>query len=267
MSAVNPLLSPIQQIVQGVPGLGGTTSASDLFNQAYQKLAPYYSQLLAEAQGDFDLAIKNLERDYQNGVRYAAEDTARVTKQVTDTLTGNTQQLGLAKTQADQALLDKLNQRGIALTQSPGSNKLTYAGGGQPATEVGQQNQDFQLRQEALNRNAAQQIQNQQITSTRQTEQAGISKEKGTQSAQQTLRGAGENINTEQSQQALGLSQLQFGAQQAQKQAQTQGSILGAQFGGGGGSVDPKNLTQDQRQALFQQYGHTGIAPVGYGGG
>lgn len=32
------------------------------------------------------------------------------------------------------------------------------------------------------------------------------------------------------------------------------------------GSYDPKSLSQDQRQALWEYFGHTGIAPAGYGG-
>lgn len=46
----------------------------------------------------------------------------------------------------------------------------------------------------------------------------------------------------------------------------------GGQSSGGGqpqvapGSYDPKSLSQDQRQQLWEFFGHKGIAPVGYGG-
>src|SRR5258708_14047595 len=57
-------------------------------------------------------------------------------------------------------------------------------------------------------------------------------------------------------------------AHQSLANAQFQPCPSGTGPGGvhAGGSYSPQSLTQEQRQWLFQAFGHSGIAPDGYGG-
>ena len=170
----------------------------------------YYSQLLSQAQGDVTLAQSQMENDYQTGVR-----------NVQANLQGTLAQLGLTNTQEQQGLQNTLNQRGIALTQGD-NGTLTYAGGGQPQTELSQLNQSQQLRQEAENRSASQQT-------------AGLQSnlQKGLTSSGQGLAQYGQNLAqqkqgdiTNRANQYFGLYQSGLSNQAQQGQYQQQNQIL-----------------------------------------
>lgn len=65
--------------------------------EALEKLTPYYEEIIAEAKGDMDLAIKRLTEDYDTGVRYANENW----KVLTD------------KVQQDYFLADRMRQENL----------------------------------------------------------------------------------------------------------------------------------------------------------
>lgn len=168
----------------------------------------YYSQLLNQAQGDITLAQNQMENDYQTGVRNTQAN-----------LTATLKQLGLTNTQEQQNLQNSLNQRGIALTQND-NGTLTYAGGGQPATELQNLNQSQQLRQEAEQRSANQQTQGLQIQL-----------QKGLTSSGQNLAQYGQNLAQQKQSDIANRANQYFGlyqsglsnqAQQAQYQQQNQ---------------------------------------------
>lgn len=200
--------SPNSVIQPNYPaGSFDVTPFSQFYDQAFKQLAPYYKQLLDEAGGDVKVALGNLEQDYQIGKRTKLED-----------FQASMDKLGITFPQEQTALQGSLNQRGIALTETP-SGKLQYAGGGQAATEVGRLNEDQRLRQEALDR-----------TKQRGLESAAITKVRGEQGVQQQYRNITEGLRSEQEQRATQLggqyqsadiSQKQAGIAKAQVEAQT----------------------------------------------
>lgn len=152
----------------------------------------YYQNLLNQAQGDTNIALNFLAQDYQTGVRNVQQNLA-----------GTLAQEQLQSTQEQQQLQDTLNQRGIALTDM-GGGKLQYAGGGQPAKELGQLNQTQQLRQEAENRSAQQ-----QVTSL------GLTYQKGQTSAGQSLQQEAQGLNQQEQQDIANRANQYYGLYQS----------------------------------------------------
>lgn len=257
LSAINSLSTSVGNTpvpTQAVPALNFNAPSAGALDSKYQEfltrasqdpdIVAYYKQLLDYAQGDVNLAKQQIENDYQTGVR-----------QTTDTLKGSLKSLGLTFDTEQKSLQDTLNKRGIALTDMGGS-KTAYAQGGQPATELGNLNQSQGLRQEAEQRTASQNI-----------EKMGITRSKALTTAGQGLRDTALNLKQQQSQDIYGRANVNYGAYQSQQAANANKALMTQGGGTSGGYGDPQNMTQDQRQALFTQYGHAGIAPVGYGGG
>ena len=201
----------------------------------------YYQQLLDYTKGDLTLATQQLEQDYQTGVR-----------QTKDVLGNTLKQIGLTFTGESNSMLDQLNKRGIALTQEGAKGPLTYAGGGQAATEVGQMQQSQQLRQEAEQRSAAQNIENQ-----------GLKLQQGLTSAGQTARNQVMGLQQQKQADIFQRANIPYQSYLTQQQidaakaAQSQSSSIG-----GGGSSGPVSLAQ--RQADFAAAGGKGDLPVGF---
>ncbi len=240
-----------------------------LMKSAYDALAPYYSKLLTEAQGDVNLALQNLQTDYNTGTRYANEDLARTTTQTQENLQGTLESLGLQFTGEKQNLLDTLNKRGMAVTEDPNSpSGLATATQGRGGYEMGLLSQDQQLRQEATQRAAQQTLQNAGVSQQRSLESAQTTLTRGEQSQAQTQRNYQEQLDTQRRQEALqqaGITaQQQLGQQQmdiAKNQAQTLASAASGGGGGGGqfGGYADKN-------AWFHAKTGGQIAPVGWNG-
>lgn len=174
----NSILQAIQQLantsatqipINAVPTLQYTAPNISDISSKYQEflnraakdpdIVNYYNQLLNTAVGDTNLAEQYLESDYQTGVRNTL-----------DNLHGSLAQLGFTNQQNQTSQQDSLNKRGIALTQGA-DGKLSYAGGGEAQTEVGNTNTQYALQQEAQKRSASQ-----TVTNAAQTLQQGISK-------------------------------------------------------------------------------------------
>lgn len=218
-----------------------------IFQKAYDTLAPYYTQLLQEAQGDYNTAIGFLQRDYQTGVRYANQSEQLIEQQTKDSLEGALQQLGIQTTQEQQSLLDTLNKRGIALTEqnpSGGKGSLAYGTEGQAGFEKSQEDQSVALRQEALQRNAAQTIQSAQQKQQQTVEQAGNTLQEQQTAAQQSLRNQQEQLYQQRKQEALQTATLQQNQQLAQQSLNVQQKQLASQYGtsGGGGDTELQQL-------------------------
>jgi hypothetical protein len=102
-------------------GGGSQLSAPDvaaLREQVYNTLQPYYTQLAKEAQGDFTRATQILQEDYVKGVRDQKIQFATTQKQQTDELKNTLASLGITNLQDQEAAIDKLNQRGMAVYQN-----------------------------------------------------------------------------------------------------------------------------------------------------
>lgn len=249
-----------------VPPLGYTPPTSSEIDAKWKEfldkaskdpdIVNYYQKLLDQAKGDTAKAKEFLERDYQMGTRQTQEN-----------LKASLESLGLTFTKERETLQDTLNKRGIALTQAD-SGKLMFAGGGRSATELGQLSDSQRLRQEAEERTARQKV-----------EGLGMAREKGLWGAESELARAGLDITKAketdiaqraqtyqsmwQAKQSADLLRAQI-EQQKQMQAQQAGGGVG---GGNRPGGDPNIMTQEQKQSLWEHYGHPGISPVGYGGG
>lgn len=162
----NAILQAVQQLATGignsvaptpVPTLQYTApNVQDLSSQFQTFLTRasqdpdivnYYNQLLKTAQGDTATAIGYLQDDYSTGVRNTITNLNTSLKSLSQTNKAN---------QVSQQ--DSLNKRGIALTQGA-DGKLSYGGGGQAQSEIGQTQQNYALQQEAQQRSASQTVQ------------------------------------------------------------------------------------------------------------
>lgn len=240
-----------------IPALNFTAPSAGTLDDKYREfltrasqdpdIINYYKQLLDYAQGDVNLAKQQIENDYQTGVR-----------QTTDTLKGTLKSLGLTFDTEQKSLQDTLNKRGIALTDI-GGGKTAYAAGGQPGAELDTLNQSQKLRQEAEQRSASQNI-----------EKMGISRTKSLTTAGQGLRDTALNLKQQQGQDIYGRANINYGAYQSAQAAAANKALQDQQsrmsIGLPGVGTDPKNMTQEQRQALWDAQGKRGIAPVGFGG-
>lgn len=181
-------------------GVFDVTSPDIFIKRAMEELTPYYTQLLKEADGDVNLAKQRLEEDYKLGVRVAKED-----------LESNLARLGITFTQEANTMRDNLNKRGIALTQTtPGvAGRTTYAGGGQPQTELSQLTEDQRLRKEAEDR-----------TAQRAAESAGIKKQRGTEDVTRQDQLYREELQRQKEEQAVSRAGVYSSAEQSQKSAE-----------------------------------------------
>lgn len=107
----------------GGGGGGGYTpiSAPDLAKlreQVYGAVNPYYQELAKQSKGDFDLAIKMMTADYQQGVKEAKENLAFTQKYGKSELQNALDTLGLNFTRENEAIQDTLNKRGMAVYQN-----------------------------------------------------------------------------------------------------------------------------------------------------
>lgn len=258
----NNVLQAIQQLagtvssnipVPTIPTIGYTapsvTDISSKFNEFLQRAAKdpdivnYYNQLLQQAGQDTQLAEQYLESDYQTGIRNTISN-----------LQGSLQQLGLTFKQENQQQQDTLNKRGIAVTQGA-DGKLQY-GGGEAGNEISQTQQSQQLRQEAEQRTAQQ-----NVTGLQATLQKGISSA-GSQLAQTGLNLKGQMANDVMSRanSYMGLynDQQAAAAQAAAQKKQNQLAGMGSPYVGQG-------LTQQQLPSeLFNNIGTTTYQGVNY---
>lgn len=214
----NKVLQAVQQLagqvstavpVPTIPSLNYTAPNVSDISSKYQDfltraskdpdIVNYYNQLLQQAQGDTTIAENFLETDYQTGVRNTL-----------DNLHGSLQQLGLTFKSENQAQQDSLNKRGIALTQGQ-DGKLTYGGGGESASEIGDTQQSQQLRQEAEQRSASQ-----TVTGLGQTLQKGIT------SAGQSLTQTAENLQNQKNTDVANRANTYMGLYQGQQAANAQ---------------------------------------------
>lgn len=212
-----------------IPTLGFNAPTGNDINAQYQQflndaandpnLINYYNQLLSYAQGDTNLAIQQLQTDYNTGVR-----------QTTENLQNSLSQLGLTFTGEQNSLLDQLNQRGIALTQNP-NGSLSYGGGGESQTELQNLNSSQALRQQAQQKSAQQSIEN-----------AGLSLNKGITSANEALQNQAISLQQSKQQDITNRANTNFQGWQNQQNFNAQMALQKQQMamaGGGTGSAPP----------------------------
>lgn len=82
---------------------------------------PYYQKLAAQANGNFDEAIKLMQADYSSGVKKAKEDFAYAEKYGTGELNNALSSLGVDFTKENESNIDSLNKRGIATYEGEGN--------------------------------------------------------------------------------------------------------------------------------------------------
>jgi hypothetical protein len=236
---------------------------NDYVKQSFQELIPYYTKLLQENGNDVSRAIGRLEEDYKTGVRYTTEDVARKTNQTVEDLKASLSQLGIDFPKEQEALQGDLNKRGIAVTQNPGGS-LTYAGGGQPATELSRLNSNQSLRKEAVNRNAQRTLTDVGISGTRSLETYKQTLDRGIQDQTRSQQQYGEQTQQEIENKALSMGSMkeQNAAQAAlnSQQSEAYKQLMG------GGSTSGTGSSYDTRLAAWRAKGETGDLPVGWNG-
>jgi hypothetical protein len=211
-----------------------------LIQDAYNspQVVAYYQKLLTESQGDVDRAIKRLEEDYQQGLRYTTEDLTRKTGYTTEDLNSALEQLGVTFPKEAQALVDTLNKRGIGVTQAySGQSRLAGAGavydamgniisqgnvGGQAGTEMQQLTEDQALRKEAIQRTADRNLKELGIQAQRDLEKEKLTRQRGeediTREQQKYQEQLQQQRESEATQKGLQLAQYKQAGDIAQKQ-------------------------------------------------
>ena len=213
MSAIQKLISNTSNVATPtIPSLGYTAPTggdidskwTEFLNRAAQDpdIVNYYQKLLAQAQGDTNIAIGFIEKDYQTG-----------TRQIQDTLKATLTSLGLTSQGESNTLADTLNKRGIALTVNPQGN-VEYAGGGQPATEVANLGESQKLRKEAEIRSSSQGIES--LKNTR---------EKNITSQGQALEQTAQTLGKQEQQDILSRAQLYNTTWEDQQKAEAQDKV------------------------------------------
>jgi hypothetical protein len=160
-------MNPMSGAVQFNPSDFNVPDLNAYLKTAYDQLAPYYTKILQQAQGDYNTAIQVLQNhksvtDYQAQAESALSDY-----QLNKNTQASLETLGAKFPQETQQLLDSLNKRGMAVTQGqpgPAPTSLNVATEGQGGLERGQLTSDQKLRQEAVNRSAQQSKQNTALT-------------------------------------------------------------------------------------------------------
>lgn len=105
----------------GGGGQDNRSSAADiakLSSQAAGIIHPYYVELARLSQGNFDQAVKLMKNDYTAGVKVAKENFAYEQKYGTQNLNGALSALGVDFNKENEATVDKLNERGMAVYQN-----------------------------------------------------------------------------------------------------------------------------------------------------
>lgn len=204
--------------VQYPEGSFDFTPFKDFYDKAYTELAPYYKQLLDEAGGDLNVALTNLDRDYQTGTRTKVED-----------FISSMDTLGVIMPKEQTSLQGNLNKRGIALTET--SNGLQYAGGGQAKNELMSLNEDQRLRSQAVQR-----------TRQRGLESEAIKKLTGGQTAQQSYRNTTEAQQAEHETKATSLASQYQSAEQLSKAAGIAKAQAGVDTGSSSGGINPDDV-------------------------
>jgi len=93
----------------------------DQYTAAFERLKPYYDQVLKRAGGDLDLAKRIIESDYTQGMRETQTDRelrlrqlAMETPQETRSLEAQYATLGITEPEEREALSTEMNRRGIS---------------------------------------------------------------------------------------------------------------------------------------------------------
>jgi hypothetical protein len=209
------------------------TPYQTFLDQAFAQLKPYYTQLLSEAGGDLNVALGNLEQDYQTGKRTTMED-----------FTSSMDTLGATMKSEQTAKMGDMNSRGFALTENP-QGQTTYAGGGLAKSELGSLNEDQKLRQEAVQR-----------TQQRGMQSAAITKLTGSEASQQSYRNTTETQQANEENQANTLAgNLQTADENAKNAgiAKAQADATTGSSGGSGGSS-----WADIYKNIYPGWGETG---------
>lgn len=123
----------------GTPGANGSSGSTasgyqtvtapnleDLEEKVYQQNKGYYMQLLAEANGNMQIATDRLHQDYAKGVRTATEDYNRNLGGDLGDLKNQLDSLGITFDTEQKSKVDDLNKRGMAVYQQ-GPNGETNA--------------------------------------------------------------------------------------------------------------------------------------------
>lgn len=224
---------------------------------AYDQLAPYYTKILQQAQGDYDTAIQVLQNhkslaDYQSQSEAALSDY-----QLNRNTQASLETLGAKFPQETQQLLDSLNKRGMAVTQGqpgPAPTSLNVATEGQGGIERGQLASDQKLRQEAVNRAAQQSKQNTALTLQSKNQNSAQSLQEGTLSQQQGLRNTQQQAQKDLEQGTMSLAQQQSSNAIAQQQLKMQQQQNMNQFGGGSGGGNTFNRAKNTGTLNGQTY-------------
>lgn len=251
------------KVAGGNSGNTAALSAPDLTNledQVYQTLKPYYLKLAQQAQGDYSTAVKLLNSDYTKGVRDANANYAFAQTYGVDALKNTLSTLGVTNLTDQTSAIDKLNGRGFAVGQNgpngevnalrpsaitanqgpitPGqpidfssnvANPANPSTVGQGGLELSQLQQSQQLRQEAEQRAALKPI-----------EQAGI------QLKQYTNTPAGVTIDPSNPSASLAnLNPDQLGQLGSAEQGLVKGSVSAAQTARDAQEQQAQNLQND----------------------
>ncbi|MDD5407013.1 MAG: hypothetical protein PHE73_08765 [Sulfurovaceae bacterium] len=269
MNPTNDILALVQSLT------GGTTSANPfapmsqtvpynaadfqvpditpMIQAAYTALAPYYKQLLIEAQGDLNTALKNIQTDRDMTVRMAKQKAATDTERQQEDLTSALESLtGITFPKEKENLMDTLNKRRIAVTQTS-TGELTAGTQGRGGYEVKQLSTDQQLRQEAVNRAAKRNISDISTNYQNIQEQQKQKSLEQTQSVQQAGRTTGENLSQQMQQQALGMAQNQQQQQLTQQSLNVQKKQFENIAGGGGGASGGTSGLSDTQKHINPQ--------------
>lgn len=268
-------MNPMSGVIQFDPANFNIPNLNQYMQQAYQQLAPYYQQILDQAQGDYNTAIQVLQNqksltDYQAQASAALSDY-----QLNQNTQAALQTLQVQFPQETNQLLDSLNKRGIATTQAQpdqANSPLAVAKGGESGYEMGALTSDQKLRQEAVNRSAQQQQQNTALQQQNAQQNSAQSLQTGTLAQQQGLRntqqGAEQNLESGVLSMAGQASSNAIAQQQLNQQNQQNQNM----FGGGGssgytdpgvggfGSASSPDLSNPYKQARYNQYKSTGTA-------
>lgn len=254
---------PMNQVIKFDPSMFQAPALNDLITKAYNALAPYYTQLIQQANGDYNVVIQQLKQQTDLTTRQAAEDYAQTIKQSNENLDAALKTLGLQFPQETQQLLDSLNKRGIAVTQDatqPGG--LATAKAGESGYEMGNLTSDQALRKEAVQRSAQQQQDNAALSQKQTTEKAAMSQSQGTTSAQQSLRNTLQGYATQRQSTALSEAQAQSQADISAQQLKLQQQQM-QNAGGGGAGQRPANprpgqfIAVDTRQNGYRWNGNS----------
>jgi hypothetical protein len=241
-------MNPMSGAVQFNPSDFNVPDLNAYLKTAYDQLAPYYSKLLAQAQGDYGNAITMLQ-NHKSVADYQAQAEASLADYQQNQITqAALETLGAKIPQETQQLLDSMNKRGVAVTQGqPGANPTSLNVGteGQGGTEMKQLSSDQTLRQEALNRSAQQAKQNTALTLQSKNQNAAQTLQEGTYAQQKSLRDTQQQEQQNLESGTMDLAKQQSANALAQQQLKMQAQQNMNQFGGGSGGDNTFNRAKN----------------------